>query len=227
MIRPSKNEITLPFGATSDPYTPSNPHKGVDFSYLPDNTIYMPDDGTVTLVPNNGNDGNGVYFTAGGLQHGLLHTSKYLVNNGAFVKQGTPVAIMGATGYTFGVHLHWAVKKNGVFVNGLDYVTKDAITEDIMNKGDVFNCFLNLEHRTPTEADYAAWVGQPFKKYLDERGYGAVKETQLGEGDVINVYYHLLKREPEPEALKFWQGHSGKELFYAIINSSEYIDKHK
>lgn len=101
----------------------------------------------------------------------------------------------------------------------------------MMTRGGVFNAFYNLERRTPTEADYAAWTGQTYEKYLNERGYGAVKalyqKAFLGEGDVINVYYHLLKREPEPDALKFWQGHSGIELFYAIINSKEYIDKHK
>src|SRR5260221_8877272 len=117
MTLPSKSPITLPFGATSDPYTASNPHKGTDFSYIPDNQIYAPFSGKVTLVPNNGNDGNGIYMTeTNGNFHGLLHSSKYLVTNGSNVTEGQPIAIMGETGYAFGVHLHWCVKVNGVFI---------------------------------------------------------------------------------------------------------------
>lgn len=132
MIRPSQNPVTMSFGATSEPYSAGSPHKGVDFSYQPDDVIYMPDDAVVTLVPNNGRDGNGVYFTtANGLQHGLLHTSKYLVNNGVFVRKGQPVAVMGDTGFAQGKHLHWAVKKNGAFVNGLDYVDENNSDKEL------------------------------------------------------------------------------------------------
>lgn len=129
MIKPSNNPITLDFGATSAPYSKTSPHTGVDFGWVDaagneNETIVMPESGIVTLVPNNGNDGNGVYFTVDNRFHGLLHTSKYLVGNGAFVEKGTPVAIMGETGAAQGVHLHWALKVNGQFVNPLDYVTE-------------------------------------------------------------------------------------------------------
>jgi len=146
MQKPSNNPVTLPFGATSDPYTAASPHKGVDFGWInsagqSDKTIYMPEDGTVTLVPNNGNDGNGVYFNNGSHFHGLLHTSQYLVSNGQFASQGTAVAVMGATGAADGVHLHWALKVNGQFVNGLDYVTKeeDMSKSPDLNEDDIKN----------------------------------------------------------------------------------------
>lgn len=119
-------------------------------------------------------------------------------------------------------------KRNSPYLLG--YLRKQGGSpkgEEIMNKGDVFNLFFNLEHRTPSQADYDAWVGQPIKKYLDERGFNAVKETQLNPGDVQNIYYHLGRDKPDQEAIDFWTGHSGKELFYAIINSQEYKDKHK
>lgn len=127
MRRPSNNPVTLPFGSTESPYSSSNPHKGVDFGWRDsagqtNKTIYMPEAGVVTLVPNNGNDGNGVYFGHGDRSHGLLHTSQYLVSSGSFIEEGQPVAIMGATGAADGVHLHWALKVNGQFVNGLDYI---------------------------------------------------------------------------------------------------------
>jgi hypothetical protein len=136
MIRPTNNPVTLPFGATTDPYSPVNPHRGTDFSYKPDDTIYMPESAVVTLVRDNGNDGNGVYFKAGNRQHGLLHTSQYLVKQGEWVEKGRPVAIMGDTGAAIGRHLHWALRVNGSYVDPLTLVDEQgedmATTEEIL-----------------------------------------------------------------------------------------------
>lgn len=129
MTLPTDNPVTMDFGSTAAPYSATNPHKGVDFGWRnaagqADRTIYMPEAGTVTLVPNNGNDGNGVYFTGATGRHGLLHTSQYLVANGTYLDEGQPVAIMGDTGAAQGVHLHWALRVNGVYVDGRNYVTE-------------------------------------------------------------------------------------------------------
>lgn len=59
---------------------------------------------------------------AEGRFHGLLHTSEYIVSDKQSVVEGQPVAIMGATGYAIGVHLHWAVKENGQFIDPLTLV---------------------------------------------------------------------------------------------------------
>lgn len=163
MRKPSNNPVTLPFGATSSPYSASSPHTGVDFGWVDasgkeNKTIVMPESGTVTLVPSNGNDGNGVYFTVGNRFHGLLHTSQYLVSNGAFVQEGTPVAIMGETGAAQGVHLHWALKVNGQFVNALDYVneeenmpstTGDVEARDLIQMGYGYTNELDIESAVP------------------------------------------------------------------------------
>jgi hypothetical protein len=131
MRLPSNNPITLPFGSTDSPYSAASPHRGTDFSYQPDSTIYAPFSGKVALVPNNGNDGNGVYMTDDhGRFHGMLHTSKYVVSNGQVVDEGQPVAIMGQTGYAFGVHLHWAVKENGRFIDPLTIVKGEDMTAE-------------------------------------------------------------------------------------------------
>lgn len=99
MQRPSSNAISLPFGSTAPPYSADSPHKGVDFVPGDDPTVYAPCDARVILLPNNGRDGNGLYFHKGSQFHGLLHNDQYLVEDGAMVKQGQPVAIMGWTGY--------------------------------------------------------------------------------------------------------------------------------
>jgi hypothetical protein len=131
---PSNSPVTLPFGSTAAPYNAASPHMGTDFAYEPDEGIYAPFTGRVNLVPNNGRDGNGLYMTdPAGRFHGMLHTSKYLVSDGAQVMEGQEVAIMGDTGYAFGVHLHWCVKENGDFIDPLTLVKGDidmAIAQD-------------------------------------------------------------------------------------------------
>lgn len=168
MKLPSRSPITLGYGATTDPYTPATPHNGIDFAYLPDNTIYAPCDGLVSLIPNNGNDGNGIYMhDPEGRFHGMLHTSKYLVGNGDAVKEGQPIAVMGQTGYAFGVHLHWCVKVNNQFIDPMSLITKgdEMVTEaiatiawagfmDMPAKGDGYDGFKGY------------WVGKPTQDML-------------------------------------------------------------
>lgn len=131
MKLPSKNPITLGYGATTEPYNPQLPHNGVDFAYLPDDTIYAPFDGLVQLVPNNGKDGNGLYMhDPEGRFHGMLHTSRYLVSNGVAVKEGQSIAIMGQTGFAFGVHLHWCVKVGNQFIDPMSLITEEEDMSD-------------------------------------------------------------------------------------------------
>jgi murein DD-endopeptidase MepM/ murein hydrolase activator NlpD len=127
MIRPSQNPVTLRFGATTTPYSPQEPHRGVDFGHSPNATIYAPFTGTVLLRPNNGRDGNGVYMQNGNQFHGLLHCVRYLVQDGAHVTEGQPIAVMGDTGYAQGIHLHWAVKVGGQFIDPLTLVQGDGM----------------------------------------------------------------------------------------------------
>lgn len=139
MVLPSHSPITLPFGATTDPYTPTNPHLGTDFAYIPDDKIYAPFSGRVTLVPYNGRDGNGIYMTdPQGRLHGMLHSSQYLVQNGASVTEGQRIAIMGETGAAQGVHLHYCIKENGVFIDPMKLIKEDEVSStDIANvRGD-------------------------------------------------------------------------------------------
>lgn len=159
MIYPAKSDVTLEFGAISDPYSPQSPHSGTDFGYLPDNTIYAPFSGRVTLVPNNGRDGNGIYMTNGRQFHGLLHTSRYLVTSGQQVSEGQPIGIMGETGFTQGTHLHWCVKVDGVFINPLMLVDKQE--EPMLDKQTIERLFVAFTGLQPQKVDYDAWLNKP------------------------------------------------------------------
>ncbi|MBE7011856.1 MAG: M23 family metallopeptidase [Ruminococcaceae bacterium] len=99
-------------------------HNGIDIAGSHGSAIKASSAGTVTysgwmsgygyyVVINHGNG----YETAYG------HNSSLLVSVGQYVSQGQTIAKMGNTGRSTGTHLHFEVKKNGVFQNPLNYVS--------------------------------------------------------------------------------------------------------
>lgn len=143
MIAPAKTRVTTPFGWVEDyplnkgsypgygtaPSSRHGFHTGVDYSHSPDNKIYMPETGIVQLNSWNGTDynGNHIIVEVDNRRHfmGHIKAGGFLVKNGTTVKMGTPIAIMGDTGYAQGVHLHWGLRVNGKIVDGRKYVTQE------------------------------------------------------------------------------------------------------
>ncbi len=88
---------------------PRRPHYGVDVAAPVGRSVAAPADAVVTLVDPD------MYFSGGTLimdhGHGLtstfIHLSKILVVEGQVVRQGQPVAEVGATGRATGPHLDW------------------------------------------------------------------------------------------------------------------------
>ena len=87
-------------------------YKAVDYSPLPDPTIYAPEDGYIlAYLPNNGSAGNAMQLKAGSRIHSFCHLEKPLVSKGKNVTKGQPIGIMGWTGTVDpagpkGRHLH-------------------------------------------------------------------------------------------------------------------------
>jgi murein DD-endopeptidase MepM/ murein hydrolase activator NlpD len=80
-------------------------------------------DGTVTVAHNTGAGGNTVCVRhANAFETCYLHLSKYGagVRAGARVSQKQVIAYSGNTGRSTGPHLHYALKRNGGFVNPLN-----------------------------------------------------------------------------------------------------------
>jgi murein DD-endopeptidase MepM/ murein hydrolase activator NlpD len=88
---------------------PRNPHFGLDIAAPEGATVLAPADGLITLThPDMYYSGGTVILDHGqGLSSTFLHLSEILVEAGAFVKQGEPIARVGATGRASGPHLDW------------------------------------------------------------------------------------------------------------------------
>ena len=95
-------------------------HTGVDVSAPVGAIIAAADDGVVSEVGWVPVGGRRVcVLHQGGLESCDYHTSAPLVAVGDRVQRGQPVALIGMTGMTFGPHVHWEAKQNGMVVDPL------------------------------------------------------------------------------------------------------------
>lgn len=104
-------------------------HKGVDLSGT-DKTLVAPCDGVIgssTIITDKSNItwqwGNYIRIdTADGLKIFMCHMAARKVKVGQKVKAGDVVGIEGNTGYSFGSHCHFEVRKNGESVDPTPYL---------------------------------------------------------------------------------------------------------
>lgn len=129
----SPSGFLLPFpcgevweGATRTNHSPQN---AVDFNHYPDDAgwmVYASKPGTVSVVGNLGDTSYGRYIVidhGGGWQTLYAHLSAQNVSRGQYVTERTMIGRVGDTGNSFGAHLHYEQKLNGVlqkvtFVDG-------------------------------------------------------------------------------------------------------------
>lgn len=134
----SKNEkITLYFGKQKLNGENYN-HTGIDMVKSPSSLDYVTAccTGRVTTVVNNVKNrnlskgyGNYVIIDHGNGFETLYAHLKYAtiqVKVGQEVNEGTVIGYMGDTGYTFGAHLHFEVRKNKVKIDPLPYLQDKA-----------------------------------------------------------------------------------------------------
>ena len=98
-------------------------HQGVDYAAAVGTPVWAVADGTVTVAGNTGAGGNSVCVRhRNGFETCYLHLSSYAagVHTGARVAQKQVIGYSGNTGRTTGPHLHFAMKRNGTFVNPLN-----------------------------------------------------------------------------------------------------------
>lgn len=122
-------------------------HNGIDIApTIPgrkDMYVFAPHEGYVELG-DEGSKGYGKYVTILSKPYNneghrrksdMAHLSKFLVENGQYVGSGDPIGIMGTTGDSTGIHLHWSYK----------IADKDGYT---MNKNNGYNGALDVAKYT-------------------------------------------------------------------------------
>lgn len=101
-------------------------HKGIDIARTDRSTsppIYAADNGVVVSAGNDGAYGNKVVIDHGnGLKTVYAHMASIAVSSGQSVSKGTTLGIMGTTGRSTGIHLHFEVYKNGQLQNPMNYL---------------------------------------------------------------------------------------------------------
>src|SRR5690625_2560007 len=102
-------------------------HKGIDIARTDRSTnppIYAADSGTVESAGfNNGGYGNLVVINHGnGMVTKYAHMSSINVTSGQKIEKGQQIGVMGSTGDSSGVHLHFEVYVNGNLQNPINYL---------------------------------------------------------------------------------------------------------
>ena len=98
-------------------------HKGIDIGNSYGTPILAADGGTVTYAGWMSGYGYLIIIDHGnGYETYYGHNSSLVASVGEKVYKGQQVARMGSTGISSGNHCHFGVKKNGTFVNPLNYL---------------------------------------------------------------------------------------------------------
>ncbi len=98
-------------------------HKGIDIARPSNRMIKAADNGKVVSAGYDGGYGNKIVIDhQNGLRTVYAHLDSISVSVGQTVSQGSAIGVMGSTGNSTGVHLHFEVYKNGALQNPLNYV---------------------------------------------------------------------------------------------------------
>jgi murein DD-endopeptidase MepM/ murein hydrolase activator NlpD len=98
-------------------------HKGIDIARPSNRTIKAADNGKVVSAGYDGGYGNKIVIDhQNGLRTVYAHLDSIGVSVGQTVSQGSAIGVMGSTGNSTGVHLHFEVYKNGALQNPSNYL---------------------------------------------------------------------------------------------------------
>ncbi|WP_066296079.1 M23 family metallopeptidase [Bacillus sp. FJAT-29937] len=98
-------------------------HKGIDIARPSNRTIKAADNGVVVSAGYQGSFGNKIEIDhQNGYRTIYAHLSSINVKPGQVVSKGSKIGVMGSTGNSTGVHLHFELYKNGALQNPLNYI---------------------------------------------------------------------------------------------------------
>lgn len=118
---PVKGNITSRYGANES--IRDHTHKGLDIAAKTGTPIKAAADGTIKYSGTMGGYGNLIIIDHGnGITTYYGHCSKLYKRKGTKVTAGDLIAAVGNTGNSTGSHLHFEIRKNGVYVNPAQYL---------------------------------------------------------------------------------------------------------
>jgi murein DD-endopeptidase MepM/ murein hydrolase activator NlpD len=128
-LMPLERRISADFGRRQNPFGGSSVemHRGLDIPSPLGTVVRAPADGTVLSVTRAG--GYGLLMTVDhgyGLVTRYAHLSSALLDPGADITRGQPIARTGNTGRSTGPHLHYETVLGGVTVNPLQMLPSQA-----------------------------------------------------------------------------------------------------
>ena len=127
-VWPVVGPIIRGFDPPDDPYGAG--HRGIDIAADLSTVIVAPDDGVVTFA---GKVGGKLFLTidhGGGLSSTCSWLNGVMVRKGDHVRRGQPVALSGWGHPDEPVsHLHFGVRRDGTYVDPLDYLAWPSVAE--------------------------------------------------------------------------------------------------
>ncbi|PKN70624.1 MAG: peptidase M23 [Deltaproteobacteria bacterium HGW-Deltaproteobacteria-12] len=124
LIWPVKGWVTSEFGYRESPFSSGTEfHKGLDIATRMGKEVVATADGLIVEASYLSDEGNTVKIDHGrGLASSYSHLSKIAVKQGARVKRGDLIGLVGDSGRSTGSHLHYAVYNNKIPVNPRKYL---------------------------------------------------------------------------------------------------------
>ncbi|MDP1418635.1 M23 family metallopeptidase [Peribacillus simplex] len=100
-------------------------HKGIDIARPTTRTITAADHGIIETAGNSGGYGNKITINHNnGYKTVYAHLDSIDVTAGQKIEKGMKIGMMGSTGHSTGVHLHFEIYKNGSLVNPLNFISQ-------------------------------------------------------------------------------------------------------
>ena len=123
-IIPTQGWITSYYGPRESPHSGRKKmHEGLDIGGRTGTPILAPADGIVSYSGHKTGFGKFVQLDHGyGMETIFGHAHKLLVKEGAKIKRGHTIALLGNTGLSTGPHLHYEIRINGIAVDPLYYI---------------------------------------------------------------------------------------------------------
>ena len=135
-IKPASGYISSPFGYRTSPINGAlDFHRGIDLAGS--GNISASQAGVVEVATYHYSYGNYVVINHGKINGVTIKTlyahmqSGLSVSVGQTVSQGQKIGVMGTTGSSTGVHLHFEVQENGTVVNPVNYINGTTVTPGV------------------------------------------------------------------------------------------------